>query len=86
MIDGYFYFPTDNGQNYYDKMTNELFDTTDFQCGIFQHTIVKNIFDSIGVKVEGSLLNDPLYYNTLLNQPTRPVQQYESINNKSKAI
>ena len=63
----YFYFPTDNGKNY-DK-NNQIFDTTDFQCGIFQHTIVKNIFDSIGVKVDGSLLNDPLYYNTLLNQP-----------------
>jgi len=65
--DDYFYFPTDNGQNF-DK-SNNLFNVTDFQCGIFQHTIVKNIFDSIGVKVEGSLLNDPLYYNTLLNQP-----------------
>ena len=75
----YFYFPTDNGKNY-DKATN-VFDVTDFQCGIFQHTIVENIFNSIGVKVEGSLFNDPLYYNTLLNQPL-DLEQYADTNNQ----
>jgi len=66
--DGYFYFPVDNGNNS-DKNNNTI-DITDFQLGIFQHTIVKNIFDSIGIKLKGTLLNDPLYYNTLINSPS----------------
>ena len=66
--DEYFYFPVDNGENR--SKTDNVFELTDFQLGIFQHSIVKAIFDSIGVKTKGTLFNDPLYYNTLINQPT----------------
>ena len=51
--EGYYYFPVDNGKNS-DKTTN-LLDISDFQIGVFQHTIVKNIFDSIGIKLKGTL-------------------------------
>ena len=76
---GYFYFPTDNGQNF--GKDNNIFDKTDFQCGIFQHTIFKEIFDSIGIKLEGSLFKDPLFFNTLLNQPLDINELFDKQNN-----
>jgi hypothetical protein len=66
--DGYFYFPVDDGKN--SEKEDNILNITDFQCGVFQHTIVSEIFNSIGVKLQGSLFNDPLYYNTLINQPS----------------
>ena len=65
--DGYFYFPIDSGIN--STRTTNDFTVDDFQLGVFQHTIVKKIFDSIGVKLDGSMFNDPTYYNTLVNLP-----------------
>jgi hypothetical protein len=79
--DGTFYFPTDNGGNS-DKADNN-FVIGDFQVGIFQHTIFKKIFDSIGVNLTGSLFNDPLYYNTLVSKPTDLTQFDRQNNNKN---
>ena len=79
--DGYFYFPVDNGKN--STKINNVFTNDDFQVGVFQHTIVKHIFDSIGIKLNGTLFNDPLYYNTLINKPTDLNQFKEQNNSKS---
>lgn len=77
--DGYFYFPVDNGKN--SGKTTKFFTLEDFQVGVFQHTIVENIFDSIGIKLNGSLFNDPLYSNTLVNKPS-DLTEFESQNNE----
>ena len=66
--EGYFYFPIDSGADS-NRATSNNFTVDDFQLGVFQHTIVKKIFDSIGVKLNGSLFNDPVYFNTLVNLP-----------------
>ena len=79
--DGYFYFPVDNGKN--TTKANNTLDITDFQVGVFQHTIVKHIFDSIGIKLNGTLLNDPLYYNTLVNRPVN-VSDFDRQNNEKR--
>ena len=65
--EGYVYFPVDDSSN--STKSNNVFVKNDFQLGVFQHTIVKKIFDSIGVKLDGSMFNDPTYYNTLVNLP-----------------
>ena len=67
--DGYFYFPIDSGADS-NRATSNNFTEDDFQLGFFQHIIVKSIFDSIGIKLQGSLFNDPVYFNTMVNIPT----------------
>jgi len=79
--EGYKYFPIDNG-----SISNRLdnaFIKQDFQLGVFQHTIVENILNSVGIKLAGNLLNDPLYYNTLINLPT-DLNQFELQNSTKR--
>ena len=54
-----------------------------FQVAVFQHTIFKHIFDSIGITTKGTLFNDPLYWNTLVNQPVDLSEFEDQNNNKS---
>ena len=79
--EGYKYFPIDNGSNS-EKLDN-AFIKQDFQLGVFQHTIVDNILNSVGIKLAGNILNDPLYYNTLVNLPT-DLNQFEEKNNNKR--
>ena len=76
--DGYYYFPVENGKN--NNKSDNNFVTSDFQLGVFQHTIFKEIFDSIGIKTKGTLFNDPLFYNVLVNQPS-DLSEFEKQNN-----
>ena len=78
--EGYKYFPIDNGSNS-EKLDNS-FTKEDFQLGVFQHTIVDNILNSVGIKLAGNLLNDPLYYNNLVNLPSDLSLFAESNNQK----
>jgi len=80
--DGYFYFPIDSGADS-NRATSNNFTVDDFQLGVFQHTIVKKIFDSIGVKLQGSLFNDPLYFNSLVNLPI-DMDQFSKKNNEKR--
>ena len=77
--DGYFYFPVDTGKTS-TRDTNNM-SILDFQVGIFQKSIVKEIFDSISIKLNGTLFSDPLYNNTLVNQPTF-LSDFDKSNNK----
>jgi hypothetical protein len=79
--DGYFYFICDTGIDS-DKSDNDV-TLQDFQLGVYEHTIVKNIFDSIGIKLKGSMFNDPLYYSTIVNQPTDLTEYATQNNSKS---
>jgi len=79
--DGYVYFPVDNAKN--SLKNNNAFERDDFQLGIFQHTIVENIFNSINIKLKGNLFNDPLYYNTLLNLP-KDISSFDLLNNAKR--
>ena len=79
--EGYAYFPVDNGNN--SSKNDSIFETSDFQLGIFQHTIIENMFSSINIKLKGDLFNDPLYYNTLINLPT-DLKQFEIQNNTKR--
>ena len=65
---GIFYFPCDNGIN--EDKSNGVVEIKDFQLGVYEHTIFSNIFESVGIKVKGSMFNDPLYKSTIVNQPT----------------
>jgi len=76
--DGYKYFPIDNGKN--SEKANNTFIKDDFQMGIFQHTLMENIFDSVGIKLAGNLFADPLYYNVLINLPT-DLSEFAEYNN-----
>tara|TARA_R110001632_G_scaffold27493_1_gene73744 strand:+ start:5942 stop:8053 length:2112 start_codon:yes stop_codon:yes gene_type:complete len=75
--EGYVYFPVDDSSN--STKADNVFVKNDFQLGVFQHTIIENMFNSINIKLKGNLFNDPLYYNTLLNLPTN-IAQYEGGN------
>ena len=78
---GYFYFPVDNVKN---KSKGGVdFVNEDFQVGVFQHTIFKEIFDSIGVTTKGTLFNDPLYWNTLVNNPS-DLSEFANIDSKKE--
>jgi len=79
--DGYKYFPIDNGKN--SEKANNTFIKDDFQMGIFQHTLMENIFDSVGIKLAGNLFADPLYYNVLVNLPT-DLSEFEQTNNDKR--
>ena len=61
--EGYFYFPVDNGGN--SDRVNNSFSIDDFEVGVYDHTIFKNIFDSVGIKTKGSMFNDPLFTSTI---------------------
>ena len=75
--DGVYYYPTYNGGN---TLPDGNFTIDDFQLGIFQHTIFKKIFDSVGIKLKGSLFNDPLYFNTIISNQTK-LSDYSEVNN-----
>jgi hypothetical protein len=77
--DGVYYYPTYNGGN---TLPDGNFTIDDFQLGIFQHTIFKKIFDSVGIKLKGSLFNDPLYFNTIISNQTKLSDYSEANNNK----
>ena len=62
--DGYFYFLADTGLDS-DRVDNTVF-LKDFSVGVYEHTILSNIFNSVGIKTEGNIFNDPLYYNTII--------------------
>jgi len=79
--DGYKYFPIDNGKN--SQKADNTFIKDDFQLGIFQHTIMDNIFNSVGIKLAGNIFTDPLYYNVLVNQPT-DLSEFEETNNNKR--
>lgn len=49
--------PTDDSQDLAVNIENFIF-------AFYQHTIFKKIFDSFGIKLEGSLFNDPTYWST----------------------
>lgn len=66
--DGYFYFICDTGIN--PNKSDNVMSLKDFQLGVYEHTIFKNIFESVGIKVKGSMFNDPLYKSTIVNQPS----------------
>lgn len=77
-LDGYTYFPIDNGAN--SNKGNNIFENSDFQVGVFTHTIMENILSSVNIKLAGNILNDPLYYNTLVNLPS-DLDDFKSLNN-----
>ena len=77
--DEYTYYPIDNGSNS-DKVDN-TFSRDDFQLGVFQHTIMDNIFKSVNIKLAGTLLNDPLYYNNLVTLPS-DILKIEALNSR----
>ena len=79
--DGYVYFPVDTSKN--SLKNNNTFERDDFQLGMFQHTIVENIFNSINIKLSGNLFNDPLYYNTLVNLP-KDISSFDLLNNAKR--
>ena len=79
--EGYVYFPVDNGDNSA-KADNNFF-KKDFQLGVFQHTIIENMFNSINIKLKGNILNDPLYYSTLINNP-KDISEFDELNNSKR--
>ena len=66
--DGYFYFICDTGID--PNKADNVITLKDFQLGVYEHTIFKNIFESVGIKVKGSMFNDPLYKSTIVTQPS----------------
>lgn len=61
----YFYSLRDNGSQSYTTKNNQ-FNLKDFGISYFQSYIFKKIFDSVGIRLEGSLFNDPLYHQTVI--------------------
>ena len=76
--DGYFYFICDTGIDS-NKADNVIL-LKEFQLGVYEHTIFKNIFESVGIKVKGSMFNDPLYKSTIVNKPS-DLSSFEFQNN-----
>jgi len=80
--DGYFYFLADTGLD--SNRTNNIFTDKDFQLGVFEHTIFKRIFDSVGIKVQGSIFSDPLFYQTIITAATDLSEFADGTNNSKR--
>ena len=76
--DGYLYFISDTGID--SNKSDNIILLKDFQLGVYEHTIFKNIFESVGIKIKGSMFNDPLYKSTIVNKPT-DLTAFEKQNN-----
>lgn len=79
--EGYFYFICDSGID--SNKSDNVVTLQDFQVGVYEHTIFKKIFDSIGVKTKGSLFNDPLFYSTIITG-AQDLTQFEGQNNNKR--
>ena len=76
--DGYFYFICDTGID--ENKNDNVVTLKDFQLGVYEHTIFSNIFESVGIKIKGSMFNDPLYKSTIVNKPS-DFSSFEGQNN-----
>ncbi len=64
--EGYIYFPFANESNMYKVLNDSALNVGDLAFGMYEHTLVKKIFDSIGIKLNGSLFSDPSYYKSII--------------------
>jgi hypothetical protein len=64
--DGYIYFPFDNVKNDIQGKGKGNITIDLFNVGVFVKDIFQKIFDSIDIKIKGTLFNDPQYYQEIL--------------------
>lgn len=64
--DNYFYYLHDNGQNSSQTITTNT-NRSDWNIGYFKHTILTNIFNSVGINTKGSLFNDVEFRNEVIS-------------------
>ena len=65
-FENYFYYLFDNGQNSGQTITSNT-NRSDWNVGYFKHSILKNIFDSVDIKTQGSLFSDPEFINEVIS-------------------
>ncbi len=64
--EGYIYFPFSNDSNTFKVLNSSALSVSDLAFGMYEHTLVKKIFDSVGINIKGTLLNDPDYYKSII--------------------
>ena len=72
--DKYIYYPYICDKNIDEPLPSDdiagRIDVTYFNVGFYQHWLVKNMFDSLGVTLKGSLFSDPDYYSAIIANNT----------------
>ena len=64
--EGYIYFPFSNDSNTFKVLNDSALSVGDLAFGMYEHTLIKKIFDSVGINIKGTLLNDPDYYKSII--------------------
>lgn len=62
--EGYKYILADKNGNNFNQ--SNIVALQSWTLAVYQHTIIKKIFEEIGYKIQGTLLDEPLYKNTLI--------------------
>ena len=80
----YFYFLADNGKNSDRNLGASPTQLEDWSLGYFDHYLISKIFESIDVRVEGDIFNDPLFYETITTSSKLPISIVESTSDESE--
>ena len=79
----YYYFLKDSGKNSYASRANNFYSTQDFAIGFLEKSLFNRIFDSVGIKTQGSLFNEVSFDKTIVSSTTDFEDIFEDVNDRN---